>query len=293
MDLVESADFKGAPQGSILIMTMALVILLVSLVGGFLYAVSVFVNNSGWEETDAKVLWLAEAGLQKAIWNLKTPTGSGGQGENWTTAGTTENLGGGSYTMVVSRYDFALAANGGTASASSSNGVNVSSRANDGNDTTFWESASAPSTSAPQTITIAFPYTLNLNKARFLSSTSANVPRDYTWQVSSDNSTYTTIKTVTGNTCTNRTDTFTTQSNVNYLRLRVTRSNTSSARVRVYTLEALGSKITSTGTMTTGGNTLTRTVVQTVVAMDGVTIPTCSTVTTPAVAYYEPDWVEQ
>ena len=76
-------------RGSILIITLALVILLVSLVGGFLFATGIFISNSGWEETDMKTLWLAEAGLQKAIWNLKTPTGSSGQGESWTTAGTT------------------------------------------------------------------------------------------------------------------------------------------------------------------------------------------------------------
>ncbi len=267
-------------------MTMALAILLVSLVGGFLFATGVFISNSGWEETDMKTFWLAEAGLQKGIWNLKTPTGSGGQGENWTTAGTTENLSGGSYTLVVARYDFALAANGATASASSSGGGTVPGNAIDGNDGTYWESGGNPSNSNPQDLIIQFPYTLTINKVRFLAPTASTRPRDYEWAVSTDGSSYTTVVTVSNNNVTDRTDTFSAQSNVNYLRLRTTQDGQNNPqRVRVSTLEAIGSKITSAGTVTATGQNYTRTVIQTVVTDDG----------SPQnqVAYYEPDWVEQ
>lgn len=284
-----------SPQGgSVLVLTLALVILLVSLVGGFLYAAGTFVLNSGWEETDAKLLWLAEAGLQKAIWNLQTPVSGGGQGEGWTTSGTTESLGGGSYTMVVQRWDFALSSNGSTATAKSSNGANVPSRAIDNNTSTFWESGSNVTNSNAEWIRIALPYTLTVLKVRFIvpSGSSANRPRDYTWEVSSNGSTWTTAKTVTSNSCLDRTDTFTAQPNVNYVRLNVTNTGTNNRRVRVSTLEIVGAKITSTGTATSGGNTLTRTVVQTVSSMDGVTVPTCSSLTTPAVAHVEPDWSE-
>jgi len=273
-------------------MTLAIVIVLVSLVGGFLYATGVFIANSGWEETDAKVLWLAEAGLQKGIWNLKTPTGSGGQGESWTTAGTTENLGGGSYTMVVARYDFALAANGATASdnpAQEDSSIGPA-KAIDGSDSTYWESDGQPGSGdnndGPQDLIVHFPYTLTINKVRFLSPSSATRPRDYTWAVSTNGSSYTTVVTVNNNSATGVTNTFSAQSNVNYLRLRTTRDGQNSPeRVRVATLEVIGSKITSTGTVTVSGNNYTRTVVQTVVADDA----------SPQnqVAYYEPDWVEQ
>lgn len=90
-------------RGSILLMTLAVVILLVSLAGSFLFATGLFTQQSGWEETDAKLFWLAEAGLHKAIWNYITPPGLGGQGINWQTTGTTESLGDGSYTMVAVR----------------------------------------------------------------------------------------------------------------------------------------------------------------------------------------------
>ena len=273
-----------AERGSILVITAALAILLISLAGGFLYATGVLIGNSGWEETDAQVFWLAEAGMQKGIWNLKTPTGSGGQGENWTTVGTTENLSGGSYTMVVSRYDFALAANGGSASANSSNGANVPANAIDNNAATFWESGSVPSGAAPQFITITFPNTLTINKVRFVSPAAANRPRDYTWQVSTNGSAFTTVVTVIGNAVTDVTNTFNAQSSVNFLRLQVTRPGTAGNRVRVSTLEAIGSKITSTGTITVSGNNYTRSVQGTVVTDDA----------SPQnqVAYKEPDWIE-
>ena len=274
-------------HGSILVFTLAVMVLLVSLAGGFLYAASVFISNSGWEEMDAKVFCLAEAGLQKGIWNLKTPSGSSGQGESWTTAGTTENLGDGSYTMVVARWDFALAANSATASASSAGVGQAASSAIDGSDTTYWESANNVTNSNAEESIIAFPYTLTINKARFLvpSGSSVNIPQNYTWQVSTNGTTYTTVVTVTNNSTADVTNTFTAASSVNYLKLNVTRTNTNNRKVRVATLEAIGSKITSTGTVTVSGTTYTRTVSQTVVADDA----------SPQnqVAYYEPDWIEQ
>ncbi|MBI3318816.1 MAG: discoidin domain-containing protein [Candidatus Omnitrophica bacterium] len=281
----------SSSRGSVLIMALAVVILLVSLTGGFLYAVGVFTLNSGWEETDAKALWLAEAGLQKGIWNLKTPSGNGGQGEDWTTAGTTETLGEGSYTMVVARWDFALAANGATVSASSSISGREPANAIDGDDSTYWQSATKPTPDEPdkppQEIIVTFPYPLTLNKVRFLvpSGSPPQAPKDYAWQVSTDGTSYTTAVTVTHNSILDRTDTFSAQSDVNYLKLRVTKINGGSIGVRIATLEAIGSKITSAGSITASGNTTSRTVSQTVVADDA--SPQSQ------VAYVEPDWVEQ
>lgn len=282
--------WKGGSSGSVMVMTLATVLFLVTLAGAFLFAAGTFTLHSGWEETDAKLFWLAEAGEQKGIWNLMTPAGSGGQGEGWTTAGTTESLGDGSYTMVVSRYDFALSANGSSSSATSSNGSNVPANAIDGNDSTYWQSATKPTPDEPdkppQEIIITFPYNLTINKVRFLvpSGSSQQAPRDYTWAVSADGSSYTTVVTTTNSSALDVTDTFSAQSDVKYLKLRVTKINGGSIGVRIATLEAIGSKITSTGTITTGGDTYTRQVTRTVVADDA----------SPQnqVAYYEPDWQE-
>lgn len=276
--------------GSVLIATFAVMIVLINLVAGFLYAAGVFTLSSGWEETDGKLLWLADAGLHKGIWNLMTPASGGGQGESWTTAGTTENLGDGSYTMVMERWDFALAANGATASASSSSGSNVPSNALDGNDSTYWQSEKKPTPDdpdkPPQEIIVTLPYPLTINKVRFLvpAGSSQQAPKDYTWQVSNDGVTYTTAVTATNSSASDVTDTFSAQSNVNYLKLRVTKIDGGNIGVRIATLEAIGSRVTSTGTITATGESYTRTVRQAVVADDA----------SPQnqVSYVEPDWAE-
>jgi hypothetical protein len=252
----------------------------------FLYMTSVRVKFMGYDTVSSKALWLAEAGLQKAIWNLMTPVGSGGQGENWTTAGTSENLGDGNYAMAVVRRDFALAANGSSVSATSEQGANLAANAIDGNDATYWESVNQPTAANPEEIIITFPYTLTLNKVRFLiPSASDHSPRNYSWQVSADGVNYTTVVNVTNNSSADVTDTFTAASNVKYLKLHITSAGIvvppqgapGVPRVTIATLEAIGSKITSTGTV----SSLSRKIEQAVVADD-------ATVT----AYNQKDWNE-
>lgn len=277
----------GSRRGSILIVTLALTLFLTSLVGGYLYAVAVFTADSGWSQTDAQVLWLAEAGLQKAIWNLKTPSGSGGQGEGWTTAGTAESLGEGSYTMVVERWDFARAANGSSASDNPAQGSSSIGPAKtiDADDSTYWESAGNPGNSSPQDLIITFPSPLTVNKVRFLAPSDSTRPRDYTWEVSSDGSSYTTVVTVNNNDAADRTDTFSAQSSVTHLRLQTTQDGQGAPqRVRISTLEAIGARVTSTGTITATGQNYTRRVRQTLVADDG--SPQSQ------VAYVQSDWTE-
>lgn len=48
-----------------------------------------------------KALYIAEAGVHKAIWYIATPVSQGGKGTSWRTAGLTENFAEGSYTMTV------------------------------------------------------------------------------------------------------------------------------------------------------------------------------------------------
>ncbi len=256
----------SAKRGTVLILTFIVMVTLTAITAAFLYMTSTQLKGSGYDVASSKALWLAEAGLQKAIWYLKTPTGSGGQGEGWTTAGTTENLGAGSYTIVVERWDFALAANGTSASASSSNGSNVAANAIDGNDSTYWQSRNKPSPGNSEEIIITFPYTLTINKVRFLvpAGSSQQAPKDYTWQVSSDGVSYTIVASRNSNNDSDVTDTFTAASNVNYLKLNVTKIGGGSQGVRIATLEAIGSKITSTGTV----SVMNRKIAQTVVADD-------------------------
>lgn len=273
-------------SGTALILTFIMLISLTAITIAFLYMTSVRVKVMGHDTASSRALWLAEAGLQKAIWNLMTPVGSGGQGESWITTGTTENLGDGNYAMAVERWDFALAANGSSASATSEQGSNTAANAIDGNDAAYWESVNQPTAANPEEIIITFLYALTLNKVRFLiPSASGHSPRNYSWQVSADGVNYTTVVNVTNNSSADVTDTFTAASNVKYLKLLVTsvglvvppQGIPGVPRVRIATLEAIGSKITSTGTV----SSLSRKIEQAVVADD-------ATVT----AYNQKDWNE-
>lgn len=264
-------------KGTVLLFTLLVMITLTSVVGAYLGFVQYSTRSTGAQISDSQAIYLAEAGLQKAIWNLKTPVGSGGQGEDWTTAGTTENLGSGSYTMDVQRWDWALAANNCTASSNSEVVGFEAAKAIDGTDATYWESNGKPQVPKPKNLIITFPFALTINKVRFLAPTSDNRPRDYTWAVSTDGVSYTIVVTVTNNANVDVTDTFSARSSVNYLRLSVTKSGQPSSNVRVSTAEAIGSKITSRGTV----GSLIRDIEQTVAVDD-----------TTQVAYDQIDWNE-
>jgi hypothetical protein len=275
-----------AKKGAVLLFTFIIMASITAITVVFLYMISTQTKAMGYDIAGSKALWLAEAGLQKAIWNLMTPAAGGGQGEDWATAGTTESLGAGSYTMVVARWDFALAANGSSASATSEQGTNVAANAIDGSDATYWESVNQPTAANPEEIIITFPYALTLNKARFLiSSISDRTPRNYSWQVSADGVSYTTVVNVTNNSSPDVTDTFTAATNVKYLKLQVTsvglvvpaHGSPGVPRVRIATLEAIGAKITSTGT----AFEMNRKIEQTAVADDAT-----------QTAYNEKDWNE-
>lgn len=264
--MFKSARPDVGRSGFVLLLTLVLMITLSAIVGALIVSLTTDFRNTSFQSYDAKALWLAEAGLQKAIWNLETPVSSGGQGQSWTTTGTTENLGDGSYTMVVAAWSFALDTNGATASASSSTPGNTAAKAIDGKDATRWHSKKVPSVSNPEHITVTFPYAIKISKARFFVASGApsHRPEDYSWKVSTDGVSFTTVLTVTGNLSGDRTDTFTEVSNVNHLRLEVTATGGANSVVQIGTLEAAPGtmKITSTGTV----NSLSRKVERTVLA---------------------------
>jgi hypothetical protein len=242
----------GSERGSILILSFMVLIGLTSLAGNFIYTQSAVTKAAVFEVDFDKVLWLAEAGLQKAVWNLMTTSGGGGQGEDWTTGGTSENLGDGSYNMVVARWDWALSSNLSTATATTEEVGHEVDKAIDGDDTTYWETKTKPLPPGYEYIIISFPYKLTLNKARYFtpSADSQKAPKDYEWQVSTDGVSFTTVFSSSSGT-NDELNEFSPQNNVNYLKLYVTKIGGGSLHdgMIVATVEALGSKITSTGTI--------------------------------------------
>lgn len=271
----------------VLMLTFIIIITLTAIVAAFLYLTSAQLKGPGYDAASRKALWIAEAGIQKAIWCLATPVGSGGLGGNWTTPPLlTEDFGGGSYTVAVTAYDFALASNGATVTASTNSSGNPPENVNDGNDSTFWESAAVPSSATPQTVTILFPYALGIIQAGFLAPNSTYAPLAYTWQVSTDGTNYTTVYTCTNYSTGNmKTDVFTPtpplRTGVNYLRLNITSTQGGgSLVVRVRTISVIGRKITSTGTI--GG--INRKIERTVVVKES---------TQTGYGYAENDWKDK
>ncbi len=255
-------------KGAALLLTFIIMATLAAITAAFLHMTSIQARASGYDIAGTKALWLAEAGLEKAIWNLKTIAEEGGKGEEWITSGTTESLGEGNYTMVVERWDFALAENGASSSDDPEQPAPPfgPSKAIDGDDSTHWRSRKRPTAIEPQILIITFPNSFTINKVRFLSTNTESQPRDYTWEVSIDGVDYTTVVTKVDNDSIDVTDTFTAASNVNFLRLRATKAGLDkpSTRVRLATLEVIGSKIASTGYL--GG--IDRKIEQRVVADD-------------------------
>ena len=239
-------------RGFAIITVFMILTALAVMVGGFLVLTGVTMKEKGIHIEDAKSFWLAEAGIQKALWYLKTPVNLAGRGDAWTTSGLSESAGDGTYNIQVSVWDFALSTTGSTVSASSQNGVNIPARAQDGNDSSYWESGSAPTSATPQTLTITFPYAIRLQKVRFFLPNTSNGyrPVDYSWQGSSNGSQFNDLISVSANTQLDRTDEFPITSPLSYLRLRVTRAP-GNAGVRIATLQVLGVQILSTGS--TGG----------------------------------------
>ena len=248
-------------KGATLLFTLMAMIVLASMVVAYLGFVQSSTKSTGAQILDSQAVYLAEAGLQKAIWNLMRIAANGGQGENWTTVGTTESLGEGSYTMVVERWDWALAANNGTASATSEEPGYEADKANDGDDSTYWETITKPLPPLYENITIAFPYKLTVNKARYVAPDYQKRPKDYEWQVSTDGVNYTTVFSNSSGTM-DETNEFAAASNVNYLRLWVSKIGGGALQegLRVSTVEAIGSKITVTGTVGSNSREIEETV---------------------------------
>jgi hypothetical protein len=239
-------------RGAVLVSTFVIMTTLIAMTMAFLYLTSKQTLSSRHDFISHEALWLVEAGIEKAIWNLKTPTGSGGQGENWTTTGVTENLGAGNYKMEVVRWDWNLASNGGVATATTEEVGHEGSKVIDDDDATYWETKTKPLPPGYEHVTIAFPYKLTLNKARYYLPPEFDQkrPKEYEWRVSTNGTTYTTVFSSSTGT-TDETNEFSPVEDVTHLRLYVTKIGGGALGdgMIVATVEAIGSKITSTSTV--------------------------------------------
>jgi len=70
----------------------------------FLSYIAVRLRESGVRVSEIESFYVADAGINKAIWYLGTPTGSGGRGLYWRVAGTYEAFGWGGFLLTVRDY---------------------------------------------------------------------------------------------------------------------------------------------------------------------------------------------
>lgn len=87
-------------KGSLLF-TMVITMAVAAVILSFVYVVIARTKDIPAKKAATKAFYTAEAGVNKAIWYLATPVGSGGMGEDWRTSGSTESFAGGAYTFSV------------------------------------------------------------------------------------------------------------------------------------------------------------------------------------------------
>ena len=92
---------KFMKKGFMIPFFLILVVALAAIVGSVTYLTTVGIKNVGGKTEHQKTFYIAEAGLNKAIWYLITPPAEGGKGLDWRTPGLTEEFGGGSYIISV------------------------------------------------------------------------------------------------------------------------------------------------------------------------------------------------
>ena len=86
---------KGQKNGVVLIMVFMIMIALVLIVGAYLYVVSTQMKSAGYDISNAKAFWIAEAGVQKTVYYFKTSSSYRNSPQSFT-----ENFGGGTYTVL-------------------------------------------------------------------------------------------------------------------------------------------------------------------------------------------------
>ena len=85
-------------KGVVLLLTFIIMATLIVIVAVFLYMTSVEIRNAGYELTDSQALWIAEGGIQQAIYKVKSDAVY--RANPTTLSG---NLGAGSYSVTVTK----------------------------------------------------------------------------------------------------------------------------------------------------------------------------------------------
>ena len=93
---MNSRSFKGN-----ILITFLLISVFALIIFSLFFMLSGKLKGSSAESLRTKALYIAEAGIQKAIWYITTPSSQGGKGSGWRTGGLSEAFGGGNYTMIV------------------------------------------------------------------------------------------------------------------------------------------------------------------------------------------------
>jgi len=89
-------------RGNVLLVAFIMTTGLAITVGSLALLAASGIKSSAFALNRARSFYLAEAGRQKALWYLITPTQQNGKGISWRTSGTSESFGDGSYTIRVS-----------------------------------------------------------------------------------------------------------------------------------------------------------------------------------------------
>jgi Tfp pilus assembly protein PilX len=92
-------------KGAVLLFTLMVMIGLTSVVGAYLGFVQYSTRSTGAQISDSQAIYLAEAGLQKAVWNILTPVPKGGWGKFGAGQSRSEeaSFGAGTYSVTASR----------------------------------------------------------------------------------------------------------------------------------------------------------------------------------------------
>jgi len=92
-------------KGAVLLFTLMVMIVLTSVVGAYLGFVQASTKSTGAQIADSQAIYLAEAGLQKAVWNIVTPVPQGGWGKFGAGQSRSEeaSFGAGTYSVTASR----------------------------------------------------------------------------------------------------------------------------------------------------------------------------------------------
>ncbi len=90
-------------KGNLLITFILLVALSIT-VFSYIYLISFRIKDTGIKVSEFDSFYAADAGLNKAIWYLGTPTGQGGKGMTWRTTSSWESFGRGGYYITVMNY---------------------------------------------------------------------------------------------------------------------------------------------------------------------------------------------